>query len=194
MVERDNGIVEVRGSTPLLSTVRRVVTRRVDGLAVKTAGPSCFTAPRARDAGARTDVAPPPGAATVARALDLFLLALAGALGALARYSVYRWIGEFAAGEFPWATIAVNLLGSFLFGAVVTLADEGRVLSPRARVVVLSGFLGAFTTFSTFAFETRTLLGTGHWIRAIANAGAQNCGAVLGVILGMAAARAAISP
>lgn len=120
----------------------------------------------------------------------LALLALAGATGALARYAVYcAFIGG-ERGAMPWATIVVNCAGSFLFGVVIVLADEADLLPPRARVVLLAGFLGAFTTFSTFAFENAELLRLGHVGRALANALVQNVGAVLCVFAGHAVARA----
>ncbi|MBK8978323.1 MAG: CrcB family protein [Planctomycetes bacterium] len=120
----------------------------------------------------------------------LLLLAIAGACGALCRYGVYRWIAVEAHGSFPWATVAVNTLGSLLFGAITVLADEAELLTREQRVVLLSGFLGAFTTFSSFAFETATLMRTGHAMLAVANALTQNVVSVLAVFAGMAIARA----
>lgn len=126
--------------------------------------------------------------------MDLVLLAIAGALGALSRYGVYRWVGELAAGNFPWATILVNCSGSLLFGFFVVLADEGSgLISVRARVVILAGFMGAFTTFSTFAFETLELLRNGYVLRALANAAVQNLGALACLALGALLARALVA-
>lgn len=121
--------------------------------------------------------------------MDLVLLALAGALGALSRYGVYRWIPS-QDGAMPWATVAVNCAGSFLFGAIVVLAAERGLLTERARLILLTGFLGAFTTFSTFAFETAELLRAGEWLRALGNAALQNLGALGCVFLGALLARA----
>ena len=86
--------------------------------------------------------------------LRVALVGAAGALGALARY----WIGT-AVGirSFPWATLAVNVLGSFLLGLVLGGPGTGR-WSPTTTTVVAVGFLGAFTTFSTFAFEATALV------------------------------------
>src|SRR2546422_383232 len=104
----------------------------------------------------------------------LVLLAFAGALGTLARYGLsglaYRWWGE----SFPWGTLAVNLLGCFLFGLVWTLGEERLIISGETRLIVLTGFMGAFTTFSTFAFETTESLRDGEWWLAVANFAAQN--------------------
>lgn len=120
---------------------------------------------------------------------DWILLGAAGASGALARYVIHALIAPAARGAFPWSTLAVNCIGSFAFGLVAVLAETNGLLSPRARVVVLTGFLGAFTTFSTFAFESAELLRLGHTTRALANILAQNLGAIACVFAGAATAR-----
>lgn len=76
-------------------------------------------------------------------------VALAGAAGAVTRYAIAV---AFGTQIFPWATLGVNITGSFLVGFVVTLATE-RSLSPELATAVIVGFIGAFTTFSTFAWE-----------------------------------------
>lgn len=121
--------------------------------------------------------------------MRLLLLAVAGAAGALCRYGIYRWLAVDVHGTFPWATVVANCVGSLLFGLVVVLADEAELLSADQRVIVLAGFLGAFTTFSTFAFETTTLLQTGHLGRALLNVLVQNAGAVLCVLAGISLGR-----
>lgn len=81
--------------------------------------------------------------------LRLALVGAAGALGALARY----WIGTaIGVRSFPWATLAINVLGSFLLGFVLGGPGAGR-WSPTTTTAVSVGFLGAFTTFSTLAFD-----------------------------------------
>jgi CrcB protein len=86
------------------------------------------------------------------------LLALAGACGTLARYglagAVHRWLG----GNFPWGTAVVNVLGCLLFGIVWAAGSERAIISPETRIIILTGFMGAFTTFSTFIAETSHLL------------------------------------
>jgi fluoride exporter len=94
------------------------------------------------------------------------LLIVFGALGTLARYGVavatQSWLPRSAQG-FPWATLTVNVIGSFVLALVVFLALEGRV-SQELRIAVGTGFCGAFTTFSTFALETDALLVRGAWL------------------------------
>jgi CrcB protein len=117
-------------------------------------------------------------------------LALAGVAGTFARYwigvSVQSWYG----GPFSVATFGINVLGSFLFGLVWSLAVEKDLLSAEARTALLVGFLGAFTTFSTFAFDTRSFLASEQWMFAILNVLGQNVCGVLACILGIALARA----
>ncbi|HEY8146305.1 MAG TPA: fluoride efflux transporter CrcB [Kofleriaceae bacterium] len=88
--------------------------------------------------------------------MTALMVAIAGALGCLARYGVglagQRLLGD----RFPWGTLAVNLAGSFAIGAVMVMA-ETRQLDPRLRVAAVTGFIGGFTTYSAFAYETLAL-------------------------------------
>ncbi|MEL6546643.1 MAG: fluoride efflux transporter CrcB [Myxococcota bacterium] len=117
----------------------------------------------------------------------LVLIALAGALGAVLRYAVasgvQRWLGD----PFPWGTLTVNLIGCFLFG-MVWAAGESR-LSPDARLVILVGFMGAFTTFSSFAFDSHRLLAEHHWGLVLVNVLVQNIVGVAAVSLGIVLGR-----
>ncbi len=81
------------------------------------------------------------------------LLALAGAVGTLCRVGIGKLIGPPAEGAFPYATLVVNLSGCLFFGLVWALAEERGVLSAETRLILLAGFAGAFTTFSTLAFD-----------------------------------------
>ena len=85
------------------------------------------------------------------------LIAVAGAAGALTRYGVGNAVGV---RTFPWATLAINVIGSFLLGLLLQAAP-GR-LDDDVRVALGVGFLGAFTTFSTFSYETVTMLRDGR--------------------------------
>lgn len=120
---------------------------------------------------------------------NLVLLSIAGATGTLARYGMGELVSHLAGRKFPWSTLSINLLGSLLFGLVWTLADERKLISPQTGLVILTGFMGAFTTFSTFAFESSQLLSTGRWDLLLANLLAQNGLGLLAVFAGRALAQ-----
>jgi CrcB protein len=101
-------------------------------------------------------------------------LAGAGALGTLSRYWLGGFVQRFHESTFPWGTLVVNGLGCFLFGLVWTLAEERLVIGGETRAIILVGFMGAFTTFSTFAFETGAMLRDAQWQLAATNLLAQN--------------------
>ncbi len=120
---------------------------------------------------------------------NLGWLALAGAIGTLLRYGVSGLVQRFCSDEFPWGTLAVNGLGCFLFGLVWTLAEDRLLISGKTRFLVLTGFMGAFTTFSTYAFETSEMLDDSQWGLAAANLVGQNIVGLRGVFLGLSASR-----
>ena len=108
--------------------------------------------------------------------MRLLLVAVAGAAGAACRYGVGVLVGPHA---FPWSTLGINTAGSFLLG-VVLVAGPAR-MSGDAVVAVAAGFLGAFTTFSTFSFEVQALLRDGRAVEAATYVGAS-------LLVGVAAA------
>lgn len=114
---------------------------------------------------------------------DLLLVALGGALGALARFGAYSLLPRI---EFPWATLAVNLVGSFVLGFV--FLDHGMEHGPRLLVAV--GFLGAFTTLSTFSVEVVDLWRQHHVALAVASMVANGVGGPVAALLGWRLAQA----
>ncbi len=97
--------------------------------------------------------------------MSVLAVALGGALGAVARYLASGWIQDATRSFFPWGTLGVNVAGSLLLGfALVWL--QGTVASTEVRALVTIGFLGSFTTFSTFSYETVAMLRDGEWWRA----------------------------
>jgi fluoride exporter len=121
---------------------------------------------------------------------ELTILAVLGAVGTLARYGLSGWVQRWSGSGFPWGTLAVNTLGCLLFGLVWTLAEERLVISGQTRLLLLAGFLGAFTTFSSFAFETTQLLRDGEMLLAIVNVVLQNVLGLICVAAGMIVGRA----
>jgi len=118
-------------------------------------------------------------------------LAGAGALGTLARYGVAGVVQRALGGAFPWGTLAVNAVGCLLFGLVWALAEERMVISGETRAILLVGFMGAFTTFSTFAFETSAMLRDAEWSFALANVLSQNVLGIACFFAGLALGRVA---
>src|SRR5690349_844226 len=90
----------------------------------------------------------------------LLLLGATGAVGTLARYWLSGIVQRIAGAGFPWGTLVVNGLGCFVFGFVWTLAEDRLLIGGQTRLILLVGFMGAFTTFSTYIFETQQMLVT----------------------------------
>ena len=107
-------------------------------------------------------------------------IAVAGLLGTLARYWLSGVVARQYGETFPWGTMAVNLVGCFLAGAVFYLADERFLLSPTLRTIILIGFLGGLTTFSSYGLQTFTLLRDGELAIAMLNVVGSN---VLGLLM-----------
>lgn len=115
----------------------------------------------------------------------LFWLALAGALGTLARYGVSGAVQRIFSGEFPWGTLAANLAGCFLAGMFWSLAENRLSIGGQTRIIVLMGFMGAFTTFSAFMLETGELLHDAQWSWALGNVAMQNVGGLVLFFVGL---------
>jgi CrcB protein len=122
----------------------------------------------------------------------LFAIAAGGALGSVARYLIGTIVTARAPG-FPWATLAINVTGSLLF-AVFAAALAGQALSPALRAGLTTGFCGGYTTFSTFSYETLTLVEQGSYTRAGAYAAASVALSLLAAVLGLALGRGLRGP
>jgi CrcB protein len=116
-------------------------------------------------------------------------LAVAGAIGTLCRYGLGGLVQKYCGDRFPWGTLVVNASGCLLFGIVWGLAESRLVIGSETRVILLTGFMGAFTTFSTFAFETGELLRDSQWLLATGNLVGQNMLGLVCVFLGLAVSR-----
>jgi len=122
--------------------------------------------------------------------IKILLVAAGGSLGALSRYGVALLAVKLFGSGFPWGTLIVNLAGCFLIGLSFALAERGiSIMNPSARLFFVTGYLGALTTFSTFALETVNSMRAATHLVTVANFLANNVvGAVL-VLLGMWAGR-----
>jgi CrcB protein len=120
----------------------------------------------------------------------LLLIAVAGALGTLARYGMTGAVQNVLGKDFPWGTVSVNLLGCLLFGVVWGLTMESRLtVSPEVRIILLVGFMGGFTTFSSFGFEAAKLLEDSEWLLALGYMALQNVGGLVAMFVGLALGR-----
>ena len=117
------------------------------------------------------------------------LIALGGAIGAVSRFLVSTWVYSKAETIFPWGTFAVNISGCFLVGLVYILSVELLVISPNMRTFLAVGFLGAYTTYSTFSLEILNLLKAGQIKLALLNSFGTLLAGLLAVWAGFLLAR-----
>jgi len=115
----------------------------------------------------------------------LLWIALGGALGAVLRFLTASWVQKKLGPFFPWGTLVVNALGSFLIGVFSALLFEVLAAPPKVRAFLITGFLGAFTTFSTFSYETVSLLSEGEVLKAFIYAAATNLLCFAATFLGL---------
>ncbi len=94
-------------------------------------------------------------------------IALGAVPGALSRYYLTRWCIQWFGLGFPYGTLVVNLSGALAMGFFATFTMERAIVSPDLRALVAVGFLGAYTTFSTYALDTTTLLQSGEWAKSL---------------------------
>lgn len=124
--------------------------------------------------------------------MTALVVGIGGALGAIARHQLGEWVQTLAGDDVPWGTLTVNVVGSFALGfALVWL--QATTSSSEARHFVAVGFLGSFTTFSTYSHETVTLAQSGELLRAGGYAAGSVAMGICGVLLGAAAAGLVLS-
>lgn len=119
----------------------------------------------------------------------LLWLSVAGACGTVSRFTVCELASRAKSGHFPLGTFTVNIVGSFLFGLIYILAQRKMGVSQELRIILLTGFMGAFTTFSTFAFDTAKLLRSAQWMMAFGNMFGQTALGVLALVAGVLVGR-----
>jgi len=118
--------------------------------------------------------------------LTILYIALGGIAGTLSRYGLEGWIQSRTATGFPLGTLTVNISGSLLLGFILRVATGTTLVSPDVRAALTIGFCGAFTTMSTFSYESVALLTDGDYLRAALYMGATILGCVAAVMLGTA--------
>lgn len=121
--------------------------------------------------------------------MRLLIIGIGGFLGAVARYLVAGWATALDGSLFPLGTLAVNIIGSFVLGFFYIITTERLAIDPYWRLLIAVGFLGAFTTFSTFSYETVKLALNGAIALAIVNLSVSLIGGITAVYLGIILAR-----
>ena len=122
--------------------------------------------------------------------MPFFLIGLGGFAGAVARYAVDGAVADRTGGGFPWGTLVINASGSFVLGLLFALTAERAILPADVRGPLMIGFLGAYTTFSTFMLESWRLVETGAWAAAAANLGGSMALGLVAVVAGLTLGRA----
>lgn len=108
-----------------------------------------------------------------------------GGLGSAVRYGSALLAARFWGAGFPWGTLAVNLVGCFVIGVLFGISEQKGGLRPETRLLLMTGFLGGLTTFSTYALETTNFARTGSLIGAASNLIANNAAGLVLVVTGM---------
>ena len=121
--------------------------------------------------------------------LDFLAISVGAIDGANLRYWMSRFAVRLLGPVFPYGTLAINVLGSFVLGFFLVWATERTIVDPRWRLLIAVGFCGGFTTFSSYAYETMAFFEQGQWGLLTANFVSNNLLACAGVLAGMALAR-----
>lgn len=121
---------------------------------------------------------------------DVLVISIGAILGANARWIISRYAARLISPAFPYGTLFINVTGSFIVGFFMIWATERVLLDPRWRLLVVVGFCGAFTTFSSFAFETMLYFEQGQWLLMWTNFLSNNLLCLGAALAGMALARA----
>ena len=113
------------------------------------------------------------------------LVMVGGSLGAASRYGIGLLTARLWGTGFPWGTLVVNLAGCFIIGLLFALADRSRLLTPDVRLLLITGYLGALTTFSSFSLETVNAGRAGLALQSLTNILINNAGGLALTYLGM---------
>lgn len=122
----------------------------------------------------------------------VLIIAFGGAAGAVGRYLLAGYLGQLMGGGFPWAILVVNVIGSFLLGLITELASQSVLVTPEIKALMTVGFLGAFTTFSTFSLDIVELCERGQWSLAFLYICASVFMAVFGLVGGVMVVKAIV--
>ena len=121
--------------------------------------------------------------------LDVLVICLGAIVGANARYFISRFAAQVLGPVFPYGTLFINVIGSFIVGFCVVWTSERVLADPRWRLLIVVGFCGSLTTFSSYAFESMSFFERGQWLVMLTNIFGNNLLCLAGALGGMALAR-----
>jgi CrcB protein len=121
--------------------------------------------------------------------IDLLIISLGAIVGANARYLISRFAARELGPIFPYGTLFINIAGSLIVGFFVVWTTERVLADPRGRLLIVVGFCGSFTTFSSYAFESMAYFEQGQWLLLFTNILSNNLLCLGGALAGMALAR-----
>ena len=121
--------------------------------------------------------------------LDVLVISLGAIVGANARYFISRYAAQTMGPVFPYGTLFINIAGSFVVGFFVVWTSERVLADPRWRLLIVIGFCGSLTTFSSYAFESMSYFEKGQWLLTLTNILGNNLLCLGGALAGMALAR-----
>ncbi len=98
-----------------------------------------------------------------------FILLIAGGLGTYSRFVIVTWVTQLAGTEFPFGTLAVNLIGCLIIGFIAGLPNGANMIPPYVRLFIMTGIIGGFTTFSSYQYESFLLVKDGLFLRSLTN-------------------------
>ncbi len=120
---------------------------------------------------------------------DFVIVSIGAIVGANARWVISRYAARLLGPVFPYGTLIINIAGSLIVGFFIIWTTERVLVDPRWRLLIVVGFCGAFTTFSSYAFETMAYFEQGQWALMVANVLSNNLLCLGAVLVGMALAR-----
>jgi CrcB protein len=121
--------------------------------------------------------------------LDVLVICLGAVVGANARYFISRFAAQVLGPVFPYGTLFINIVGSFIVGFFVVWTSERVLVDPRWRLLVVVGFCGSLTTFSSYAFESMSFFERGQWLLMLTNIFGNNLLCLAGALAGIGLAR-----
>jgi CrcB protein len=121
--------------------------------------------------------------------LDVLVICLGAIIGANARYFISRYAAQILGPVFPYGTLLINVVGSLIVGFFMVWTSQRVLVDPRWRLLVVVGFCGSLTTFSTYAFESMAFFENGQWLLTLTNIFSNNLLCLGGALAGMALAK-----